>query len=489
MAALDFPATPSVNDEYTANGRTWKWNGETWRSLPLVGATGTTTLDFPATPDVDDFHTHEGWQWQWNGESWVSVGAVGSAVQSKHGNFACSTVLSATVELTFPFELKVLVIHGNDMETAINQSISTGGRWGWGVATSASSRYACTALDVDAAGTSDTYSSDRDDCIWFALNTGSGTFGRLDVQSWSYDSGGDETTVTLVMDEAFFQQCRLYYLGWGGESMEAAITTHTEPGATGDQGLTVGLADADGFLFLGAGRTAALPAEGAHAFLFFGACDTNGGSAVWCGSCEDNVGTMDTGRYPKSGQVIAMMPGDPNSVDARASFVSVSGTTLTLNWAERTSTRRYAVVSLKGLNVAVTAVTALANAATASISGLAFEPTSGLFFGDMQQEAVSDTPWAQFDVTMGAYSMTHSGAGGAVGSGLTTDGGCWGVRSSDNTAASTVVEGSRPSSDDIAASGPNDIQIDILTIQPDGLDFTIDDTHPGLFFLPCILVG
>jgi hypothetical protein len=76
MAALDFPASPAVNDEYTANGRTWRWNGETWRGLPLVGATGTTTLDFPPGASVDDFHTHEGWRWQWNGESWRSYGAV-----------------------------------------------------------------------------------------------------------------------------------------------------------------------------------------------------------------------------------------------------------------------------------------------------------------------------------------------------------------------------------------------------------------------------
>lgn len=28
--ALDFPNSPSVNDEYTAQGRTWTWNGTAW---------------------------------------------------------------------------------------------------------------------------------------------------------------------------------------------------------------------------------------------------------------------------------------------------------------------------------------------------------------------------------------------------------------------------------------------------------------------------
>ena len=30
MAALDFPTSPSVNDEYVANGKTYVWNGTSW---------------------------------------------------------------------------------------------------------------------------------------------------------------------------------------------------------------------------------------------------------------------------------------------------------------------------------------------------------------------------------------------------------------------------------------------------------------------------
>ena len=36
MAALDFPASPSVNDIYTANGSSWKWNGESWVGVPAT---------------------------------------------------------------------------------------------------------------------------------------------------------------------------------------------------------------------------------------------------------------------------------------------------------------------------------------------------------------------------------------------------------------------------------------------------------------------
>jgi hypothetical protein len=34
MAALNFPAAPSVDDLYTANGSTWKWDGTSWNVVP-----------------------------------------------------------------------------------------------------------------------------------------------------------------------------------------------------------------------------------------------------------------------------------------------------------------------------------------------------------------------------------------------------------------------------------------------------------------------
>lgn len=43
--AIDFPASPTLNDEYSFEGRTWLWNGTGWEVKPFVapaGATGAT---------------------------------------------------------------------------------------------------------------------------------------------------------------------------------------------------------------------------------------------------------------------------------------------------------------------------------------------------------------------------------------------------------------------------------------------------------------
>jgi hypothetical protein len=36
MAALNFPASPTVGQQYTANGSTWQWNGTVWSAYNTV---------------------------------------------------------------------------------------------------------------------------------------------------------------------------------------------------------------------------------------------------------------------------------------------------------------------------------------------------------------------------------------------------------------------------------------------------------------------
>ena len=43
MAAIDFPDSPSVNDEFTSGDKTWIWNGSVWNTVTsALGYTGPT---------------------------------------------------------------------------------------------------------------------------------------------------------------------------------------------------------------------------------------------------------------------------------------------------------------------------------------------------------------------------------------------------------------------------------------------------------------
>lgn len=41
MSVLNFPASPVLNQTYTDNGKTWKWNGTAWQSFNSAGPTST----------------------------------------------------------------------------------------------------------------------------------------------------------------------------------------------------------------------------------------------------------------------------------------------------------------------------------------------------------------------------------------------------------------------------------------------------------------
>lgn len=47
---IDFPDSPSVNDQFTADGRTWEWDGSVWNSVSSVAPTGPTGPTGPQGP-------------------------------------------------------------------------------------------------------------------------------------------------------------------------------------------------------------------------------------------------------------------------------------------------------------------------------------------------------------------------------------------------------------------------------------------------------
>lgn len=58
MTAINFPDSPSVNDTFTASGRTWTWNGTVWVSLAadfVDQLAEKAPLDSPTFTGVADF--------------------------------------------------------------------------------------------------------------------------------------------------------------------------------------------------------------------------------------------------------------------------------------------------------------------------------------------------------------------------------------------------------------------------------------------------
>lgn len=52
--AIAFPATPSVDDTYTYEGKTWVWNGVGWAAVLVQSFELTVSATEPVTPTEGD---------------------------------------------------------------------------------------------------------------------------------------------------------------------------------------------------------------------------------------------------------------------------------------------------------------------------------------------------------------------------------------------------------------------------------------------------
>ena len=84
--ALDFPASPNINDTYTFGGVTWTWDGTTWKVLGRFQFTSSETDPvFSASPsanilqsNINNWNTAYGWGNHASAGYLTSIGSIGS---------------------------------------------------------------------------------------------------------------------------------------------------------------------------------------------------------------------------------------------------------------------------------------------------------------------------------------------------------------------------------------------------------------------------
>lgn len=99
MAALNFPATPALDDIHTENGTSWKWNGYSWvAQRPTVeggsGASVTCSATAPESPTQGDvwFNTTTGVSSTYFDGYWIAEG--GSVTPNDYITFRNLTILN-----------------------------------------------------------------------------------------------------------------------------------------------------------------------------------------------------------------------------------------------------------------------------------------------------------------------------------------------------------------------------------------------------------
>lgn len=118
--ALNFPANPTIGDEYSAGGFTWTWSGSSWDKIAsaAVGIPSGETADRPATPAIGDqfyngtlgvleLYTNSGWLPATGANDFnvVLTGSETSVTLDKEYFAGAYTITSALSDTTFDLYL------------------------------------------------------------------------------------------------------------------------------------------------------------------------------------------------------------------------------------------------------------------------------------------------------------------------------------------------------------------------------------------------
>ena len=373
-------------------------------------------------------------------------------------------VVGQTYTITTTFEPKLLVLSSGP---------ETGGNPGQAAALmdligsigfATSSAQCCIAFQDDhAAATSSADSADFDDRIWTELSiSGLTNLGAIAVDDWTWNGTAGSIVLIVTQDIGGANRSPHYWV-LGGD-MSASLTSHTEPASAAPHDITIGVEQPKLLLFASAGNSGAINTSKAHATMCLGMCDGDLNQAVVAIGSEDGLPTAsDTGKYAKLGQCLAMMPGDPNSVDWRDSVIEINGNVVSFAGTERASSRRYWVAAINQISAKIASMTVAAGVGTQGTLATTFRPLTGLFMTSWGPEDADNAPSSELIFSMGHYG--HNSLSSSM---------CWGVRSRDNVATQSCTAVLH--NGDNVLSGPNpggasiDGEIDVATLTDTGVD-------------------
>lgn len=282
-------------------------------------------------------------------------------------------------------------------------------RCGGGFAVSPTSRRCVFSQSQDNVGTQVCTVAYRDDAVVGTCTSTPAVDGLLDLDAML------STGFRWVVDAQAPVNIAVLWQAWGGDAITVAqVGEIAEPAATGNQSYTVSGFTSDGggqvVMFFGGQGTGAAPSVARNdAGLMVGfTTGLAGGENVhgWLND-DDASGTSDTDRYCVSGECLGMCTVGGGNPSARAVLNAWQTDAFQLNWLARATTnRRYIFLAIKGgaWRAGEGTIDGTTVGASATVSGLPFQPLGVLMFGHMGTEQSSGTSATEGRLAVGAGS-------------------------------------------------------------------------------------
>lgn len=255
----------------------------------------------------------------------------------------------------------------------------------WAASTAEGSWSVCYATDAGASVTGPNRSRrlHTSDALTMLDSTASDTEGRLALQSLDADG----FTLQCAEGTPAGADENYLWLAIGGPDVQVKVGSLTEPSATGLQSVSnVGFRP-DLLLLASAGTASSIEN---NSRVSYGWCARDLGQSVWSGGLEngvqENVGRYS--RYCRTGDCIAMLSSDLQSLESRASVSAWQPMGFRLNWhaVEGSGANVVHYLAIKGVDcVSGSFATDPTLNNTVTVTGLPFQPAAVMLQSHTQQ--------------------------------------------------------------------------------------------------------
>lgn len=345
---------------------------------------------------------------------------------------------------------------------------------GVGFAASATDRRVVFGHAQDGGIDSSADNGHRADSVVVTMVAADGTLdGILDIDA--YITNG----CRVIVDDQFALAHRVHVLGIGGLTNQQTLLFNTPITGTPPftQNITTANFQADIVLFSGL-WTASVdpPATRIGVSVFMGGAVSSTQRGVALAAIEDAQMADDSAAYAISTECIAVVnPANANAIAERGDFVGFTSNGFDISWLEisTAAANRVACLLLQGGSWAVGNLVTKTDTTDITVGSLGFEPAGGMLLSCGRAASTADTPTADAELSIGAWSAP-------------TVRGVHSIYSDD--AADPMIVGTGVEFDEVyinvtAALDQLDGLMDIKSRDANGATFVMDDTDPSAMFV------
>lgn len=197
--------------------------------------------------------------------------------------------------------------------------------------------------------------SDVDSCWYRGIIAASTTTGVFQNKATISAIGADGFTVNWSLQDAARDY---FYICIGGDDItNVDVGSLTTPAGTGDQTYTDPNFQPDFLMLFGSTFASDDSAANTSSQMHIGFANAVSQSCVACIS-EDNVATMDTGRYQRTDKILATFIGNDTATKANEATLSAfTSTGFTLNYTTATAGGLVGYLAIKGIGTTIGAIT------------------------------------------------------------------------------------------------------------------------------------